>query len=103
MKLLLTAALCAGTLGILAPAGAEAGAIERACRQSDRTAASPGLCNCIQKVANRSLTPSERKTVSKWFGDPHQAQVVRQSSSRNDERLWERYKLFGEHAARTCG
>ncbi|WP_291732539.1 hypothetical protein [Leisingera sp. F5] len=103
MKFLLTAALCAGFLTALAPAGAEAGAIERACRQSDRTAASPGLCSCIQKVANRSLTRAERKTVSKWFGDPHQAQVVRQSSSRTDERLWLRYKAFGDHAARSCG
>ena len=102
MKLLLTAALCAATLSVIAPAGAGAGAIERACRQSDRNAASPGLCNCIQKVANRSLTATERKTVSKWFSDPHQAQVVRQSSNRSDERLWERYKLFGEHAARSC-
>ncbi|KIC12321.1 hypothetical protein RA19_03565 [Leisingera sp. ANG-M1] len=103
MKLLLTAALCAGTLGLMAPVQAEAGAIERACRQSDRNAATPSLCNCIQKVANRSLTRSERKTVSKWFADPHQAQVVRQSDNRSDERLWERYKLFGDRAARTCG
>lgn len=103
MKTFLTTALCAGFLAALAPAGAEAGAIERACRQSDRTAASPGLCNCIQKVANRSLTASERKKVSKWFADPHQAQVVRQSSNRSDERLWLRYKAFGDHAARSCG
>lgn len=103
MKHLLTAALCAGLLATLAPSGAEAGAIERACRQSDRTAATPSLCNCIQNVANRSLTRSERKTVSKWFADPHQAQVVRQSSNRSDERLWLRYKAFGDHAARSCG
>lgn len=87
----------------MAPPEAEAGAIERACRQSDRSAASPSLCNCIQKVANRSLTRSERKTVSKWFADPHQAQVVRQSSNHSDERLWERYKAFGDHATRSCG
>lgn len=82
---------------------AEAGVIERACRNSDRAAANPSLCRCIQKVANHSLTASERKTVSKWFGDPHQAQVIRQSSNARDERLWERYKLFGATAAKTCG
>ncbi|CUH99815.1 MULTISPECIES: hypothetical protein [Leisingera] len=102
MKPFLTAALCAGFLAALAPAGVSAGAIERACRQSDRTAATPSLCSCIQNVANRSLTRSERKTVSKWFADPHKAQVVRQSSNRNDERLWQRYKAFGDHAARSC-
>lgn len=85
------------------PPAANAGAIERACRQSDRSAASPALCSCIQKVANVKLTSSERKTVSKWFVDPHQAQVVRQSSNSRDERLWERYKLFGDTAAKTCG
>lgn len=82
---------------------AEAGAIERACRSSDRSAANPSLCRCIQKVANVKLTSLERKTVSKWFDDPHQAQVVRQSSNHRDERLWERYKLFGDTAAATCG
>jgi|Transcript_2948 hypothetical protein len=82
---------------------AEAGAIERACRSSDRRAANPALCSCIQKVANARLTMSERKTVSKWFGDPHQAQVVRQSSNSRDEHLWERYKRFGATAAKTCG
>ncbi|MEP2717711.1 hypothetical protein [Pseudophaeobacter sp.] len=81
----------------------QAGAIERACRSSDRSAANPALCRCIQKVANVQLTSSERKTVSKWFGDPHQAQVTRQSSNHRDEQLWERYKLFGASAAKTCG
>jgi hypothetical protein len=82
---------------------AQAGAIERACRSSDRSAVSPSLCRCIQNVANVQLTSSERKTVSRWFGDPHQAQVVRQSSNHRDEQLWQRYKLFGDTAAKICG
>ncbi|AFO88204.1 MULTISPECIES: hypothetical protein [Phaeobacter] len=102
MKLLLTATLCAVMITGVMPAPAGAGAIEKACRQSDRTAASPSLCRCIQSVANASLNRSERKTVSKWFSDPHQAQVVRQSSRSSDERLWKRYKSFGENAARVC-
>ncbi|MDE4276055.1 hypothetical protein PXK58_17120 [Phaeobacter gallaeciensis] len=81
----------------------DAGVIERACRQSERGYAKAGLCSCIQKVANKSLTRSERSKVSKWFADPHQAQVVRQSSHRGDEQLWERYKEFGANAARVCG
>jgi len=103
MKYLLTLALMTGTLGWVAPAPADAGVIERACRQSNRTAASPQLCRCIQGVANRSLNMLERRKVARWFVDPHQAQEVRQSDHRRDEELWERYKAFGERAARVCG
>ncbi|AZV79160.1 hypothetical protein EBB79_15600 [Parasedimentitalea marina] len=102
MKRILTAALCAGTFYVAAPLPAQAGLIERACRQADRTAASRSMCSCIQQVANTSLSRSERKTVAKWFDDPHQAQVVRQSSRSSDEQLWRRYKAFGDRAARTC-
>ena len=89
-------------MAVPAPAGA-AGVIERACRQSDREAATPELCRCIQKVANRSLSFRERRTVARWFKDPHKAQKVRQSDRRRDEILWERYKAFGEEARRRCG
>ncbi|MFW8635286.1 hypothetical protein [Cribrihabitans pelagius] len=102
MKHFLLAALCAGSLAALAPGAAGAGVIENACRQSNRSAP-PALCGCIQQVASHSLTRAEQRTVSKWFRDPHQAQVVRQSSRRSDERLWLRYKAFGATAARACG
>jgi len=103
MKTILTALLCAGTVAVLAPPPVNAGVIERACRQADRRAASPSLCSCIQQVANHSLSRSDRKQVAKWFDDPHQAQVVRQSDHRSDEQLWKRYKVFGERATRSCG
>lgn len=102
MKTFVTAAICAALLAGLTPAQSSAGAIERACRLSDRTAASPRLCSCIQQVANNKLSRGEQRTVAKWFADPHQAQVVRQSDRRSDERLWLRYKAFGENAARSC-
>ena len=102
MKLLLIPLLCAGMMTVTAPTPAEASAVERACRQSDRSASSRELCSCIGKVAKVSLTNSEQRTVAKWFSDPHQAQVVRQSDSRSDERLWLRYKAFGERAAQFC-
>lgn len=86
-----------------APALAGMGVIDRACRNSDRSSSSPQLCSCIQKVANRSLSRSERRKVAKWFGDPHRAQVVRQSDRRSDEILWKRYRAFGERAKNTCG
>lgn len=85
-----------------APVLAGLGVIDRACRNSDRSAASPQLCSCIQRVANSSLDRAERKKVAKWFSDPHQAQVVRQSDRRSDEALWLRYKAFGEKAKATC-
>ena len=79
------------------------GVIDQACRQSNRTAASPKLCSCIQKVADASLNDGERQTVADWFDDPHQAQVVRQSDKQSDAILWERYKVFGIRAQASCG
>ncbi len=102
MKHLLIIALMAGTLGGAAPTPTQAGVIARACMQSNRKA-SPELCNCIQKVANSSLNALERRKVARWFGDPHQAQEARQSDAASDERLWKRYKSFGERAAQSCG
>ncbi|TDK42192.1 hypothetical protein [Antarcticimicrobium luteum] len=99
MKHILIIALAAGALGWAAPA--QAGVIERACMQANRKAA-PSLCRCIQKVANHSLNALERRKVARWFGDPHQAQEVRQSESAADVKLWERYQAFGEQAAKTC-
>ncbi|MDE4133698.1 hypothetical protein PXK00_11275 [Phaeobacter sp. QD34_3] len=100
---LVTSFLCAAALWAVNVPAVQAGAIEQACRNSERAYQKAGLCSCIQKVANKSLTRAERSTVSKWFANPHQAQVVRQSDRRQDEQLWERYKAFGETAARACG
>ncbi len=104
MKRFILAALGAVVLVTTAPAPVLAGlgVIDRACRKSDRSAATPQLCRCIQKVANSSLNTNERRKVAKWFSDPHQAQVVRQSDRRSDEDLWLRYKAFGEKAKATC-
>ncbi|MDF1716720.1 MAG: hypothetical protein P1U75_08645 [Antarcticimicrobium sp.] len=101
MKHLLTITATAATLTWAVPAPGAAGVIERACMQSNRKAA-PSLCRCIQKVADRSLNAMERRKVARWFGDPHQAQEVRQSDSRSDAELWKRYKAFGERAAKVC-
>lgn len=101
MKHLLTGVLMAAALGWVAPAPVHAGVIERACMQANRKA-SPSLCRCIQKVANKNLNALERRKVALWFGDPHQAQEVRMSGRQGDAKLWERYKAFGEQAAKTC-
>ncbi len=98
-----TSFLCAAAIWAVNLPAAQAGVIEQACRKTERAYNKAGLCSCIQAVADQRLTPAEMVKVSKWFADPHQAQVVRQSDRRSDERLWERYKAFGETAARACG
>ncbi|MGR3614608.1 MAG: hypothetical protein ACU0BB_01025 [Paracoccaceae bacterium] len=104
MKYLPVTLLCTGLLAGIhpAPAAAGTGVIERACNQSNRSASSPSLCQCIQKVANQSLNRTDRKKVAKFFDDPHAAQEVRQSDRHSDEKLWLRYKAFGEKARATC-
>lgn len=105
MKILPVVAICTASLVFVAPMSAFAGpgSIDHACRQAARPGATAKLCTCIQKVANKSLTRSERYKVSKWFLDPHKAQQTRQSDRRSDEELWKRYKRFGQRARQTCG
>lgn len=104
MKYFLTAMLCAGTLGVTAPSPADAatGVINRACRASDRAAATPARCRCIQRVANDALSRSDRRTVAKWFADPHQAQELKMSQTAKDDALWERYQAFGQLVQAIC-
>ncbi len=104
MKPAIAVALCAATMAWTAPQPvlASSGIIDRACRSSGRSAATPQMCGCIQKVANHSLTRSDRKKAAKFFKDPHMAQEVRMSDRRSDETFWKRYKAFGELARKSC-
>lgn len=81
---------------------ADAGVIKRACQKADRPGATVALCSCIQSVADQKLTRRDKRRVAKWFADPHQAQVTRQSNHWADEQLWLRYRDFGEHASKVC-
>ncbi len=105
MRLAIAAALCAGTIVWTTPQQvfANTGIIDKACRVAGRSAATPQLCKCIQRVANKSLTRSERKKAAKFFKDPHKAQEVRMSDRRSDETFWKNYKAFGERARVSCG
>lgn len=104
MRLFLTGLLCAGLAAFALPAPmAEAGKISRACMQSDRPGATRQVCNCIQKVANRSLSQSDRRLASKFFSDPHMAQEIRQSDRHSHEVFWQKYRAFGEAAQASCG
>jgi hypothetical protein len=97
-----TLALAAGGL-ILTPGPARADRIERACLNSDRAAATPQLCGCIQRVADQILTRSDQRLAAKFFADPQRAQDIRQSDSESHEQFWQRYRAFGSTAANVCG
>ncbi len=99
-----TAMICAiaGTMAF-GSLPAEAGFIGNACLKSNRPGSSRALCNCIDKVAKNNMTRQQQKKAAKFFGDPHKAQQVRQSSRKSDEQLWENYKAFSKQAVKTCG
>ncbi|SIO54446.1 hypothetical protein SAMN05444722_3364 [Rhodovulum sp. ES.010] len=96
-----TLALAAALAVLSLPA--QAGPIERACLSSDRPGTSRGLCGCIQNAADLTLTRGDQRQAARFFRDPHQAQVIRQSDRRRDADFWQRYKRFGDTAAAYCG
>ncbi len=97
----LTAALGA-TMFVAMPMAAEARDIERACNASSRTAATPQLCGCIQRVADQVLTRSDQRTAARFFADPDAAQKTRMSGSSRDSAFWGRYRAFGDYAGKVC-
>ncbi len=89
-------------IATLAAPMAYAGPIENACLKSDREGVNRSVCNCIQQAADLTLSSSEQRKAAKFFNDPHQTQELRQSSKSNDEKLWLRYKEFGNAAQAFC-
>ena len=79
-----------------------AGPIENACLRSDRDAASPALCGCIQNVADLVLNGGDQRRAAAFFKNPAKAQEVRQSDRASDEAFWLRYKQFGSTAEAYC-
>jgi hypothetical protein len=86
----------------LAPQVLLAGPIERACNNSDRGAANPALCACIQQAADLTLSNRDQNRAARFFDDPHEAQEIRQSDRARDEDFWRRYRAFGETAEAYC-
>jgi hypothetical protein len=78
------------------------GPILDACMSADRPAASARLCGCVQFVADRTLSGGEQRRAVRFFRDPHEAQVVRQSDRPRDEAFWPRYRAFADQAERIC-
>lgn len=102
MKHLLKGAAGALMISVVTSTSVHAGVISTACVRSDREAASWRMCNCLQHVANQSLSRADQRLAAKFFRDPHMAQEVRQSSSRSHEIFWERYRAFGNTAEVMC-
>ena len=82
--------------------GALAGPISGACNKSARSAATPSLCSCLQKVADQTLRGDDQRRVATFFRDPDKAQVVKMSTKSGDDRFWQRYELFGQQAELVC-
>ncbi len=84
------------------PIRAASGVIASACSGSERGAGKGTLCNCIQGVANTSLSGSDQRLAAKFFRDPHHAQEIRQSDNPQHEVFWKRYKAFAADSERYC-
>ncbi len=78
------------------------GPINSACLASDRTARSRQLCGCIQAVANQTLTGSQQSRAVAFYGNPQQAQDVRQSDRASDEQFWQAYRAYSDRAKLVC-
>lgn len=92
-----------GDRGGVPPGAAFAeGPVRTACLRSGRDGASSALCGCVQAVADRTLSGRDRGRMLRFYDDPHEAQVVRQSDRPRDEAFWDRYKRFVDVAERAC-
>jgi len=80
-----------------------AGPISDACLASGRTGSAPGLCGCIQSVANDTLGPADQRRAVRFYGDLQSAQETRQSRRPVDQRFWTAYTAYAERAERICG
>lgn len=103
MTRILILALVTGLMVPSFPATADAGVITRACMGSDRSAATPRLCRCIQRAANEELSRTDQRIAARFFRDPHAAQEIRMSDRPSHEAFWDRYKRFGSRAQAMCG
>ncbi|MGY6412217.1 MAG: hypothetical protein ACXIUV_14485 [Alkalilacustris sp.] len=96
-------ALALATLALpLVPTAVDARAIQSACNNSNRAAATRSLCACVQQAANRHLNRSEQRQAARFFSDPDRAQAVRVSRDDRDRAFWQRYRAFVADAEARC-
>lgn len=91
----------AAAIFLLSGGGAFAGGtLEKACLATG--AASGNLCQCIQHVADVTLTHADQKRAAKFFVNPDRAQTARASDSQTAEAFWNRYSTFASTAETAC-
>jgi hypothetical protein len=101
MKITLQQAALAAMLSLGATA-ASAGPIEQACNRSNRDAANPPVCNCIQQAADATLRGSDQRRAAQLINDPDKAHKTWLSENNRDDAFWERYQQFGALAEQYC-
>ena len=69
---------------------------------SPRSGATAAKCNCIQAVANRTLSVSDQSLAETFFTDPEKANDVKISDTPSADAFWERYRRFTDTAERSC-
>lgn len=92
---IVAAALAAG------PATAT-GVIENACLRSDRPGVERALCNCLQRVADATLSARDQNRGAAFFADPHKSQEVKASDRAADQAFWENWETFAATAVTHC-
>lgn len=100
---ILALAACGGSRNNSGSTRGATGEISRACLAADRSAANPRLCSCVQGVANRELSSSDRSRVARFFADPEVAHATKISDTRSNDAFWDRYRDFISAARRQCG
>lgn len=103
MRAVVPALFSLSVLAACGGGGGSGGSIERACLQSDRSAATRSRCACIGRVASQSLSRSDRNRAAEFFTNPDRAQETRARDDALSEAFWLRYKEFADKAARSCG
>lgn len=85
-----------------AATAAGAGPIEQACNKSNRDAANPPVCSCIQQAADATLQSTDQRRAAQFFKDPDKAHKAWMSENNRDDAFWERYSQFGAMAEQFC-
>ncbi|MEJ6398352.1 arginine transporter [Yoonia sp. 208BN28-4] len=86
----------------LAACSGGSGQISQACLDADRRAATPQLCSCVQRAADRTLSSSDQTLAAGFFEDPQEAQDIRQRGIPSTSAFWRRYTAFANDARRNC-
>ncbi|WP_299961743.1 hypothetical protein [uncultured Roseobacter sp.] len=78
------------------------GPIANACLAEGRRDATRARCGCIQAAADQTLSQADQQRGVPFFREPGKLQVVRQSDARGNERFWEAWSRFADHARAVC-